>query len=85
MLVIHRTGVEGRAFAWFETDRIMEIELIDPETAFKLYIAEKETLIADATVSSHKSRLGFLLRWCEERDIESLNNLTGQRLLEYRP
>lgn len=53
----------------------MELEPIDPETAFELYIAEKETSVADATVASHKSRLSFLLRWCAERDIENLNDL----------
>ena len=62
----------------------MEIEPIDPETALELYIAEKETSVADATVASHKSRLSFLLRWCEERDIENLNELTGRRLQEFR-
>ena len=62
----------------------MELEPIDPETALELYIAEKETSVADATVTSHESRLGFLIRWCEERDIENLNNLTGRRLQEFR-
>ena len=62
----------------------MELEPIDPETAFELYIAEKETSVADATVASHKSRLSFLLRWCAERDIENLNELTGRRLQEFQ-
>ena len=62
----------------------MELEPIDPETALELYIAEKETSVADATVVSHKSRLSFLLRWCEEREIENLNELTGRRLQEFR-
>ncbi len=62
----------------------MELEPIDPKTAFELYIAEKETSVADATLVSHESRLGFLIRWCEERDIENLNNLTGRRLQEFR-
>ena len=69
---------------WFETDRTVELEPIDPETALELYIAEKETSVADATVVSHKSRLIFLLRWCEEREIENLNELTGRRLQEFR-
>ena len=62
----------------------MELEPIDPETAFELYIAEKETSVADSTVASHRSRLGFLLRWCQEREIENLNELTGRTLQEYR-
>ena len=62
----------------------MELEPIDPETALELYIAEKETPVADSTMASHESRLRFLLRWCEERDIENLNELTGRRLQEFR-
>ncbi|QHS17066.1 site-specific integrase [haloarchaeon 3A1-DGR] len=62
----------------------MKLEPIDPETALELYIAEKETSVADATAASHKSRLGFLLRWCEEREIENLNELTGRKLQEFR-
>jgi integrase len=62
----------------------MKLEPIDPDTAFELYIAEKETSVADATLAAHRSRLGFLLEWCEERDIENLNNLTGWRLQEFR-
>ncbi|WP_123620019.1 site-specific integrase [Halorubrum sp. CSM-61] len=63
----------------------MELEPIDPETAFELYIAEKKkTSVAEATVVSHKSRLSFLLRWCEEREIENLNELTRRRLQEFR-
>ena len=62
----------------------MKLEPIDPDTAFELYIAEKETSVADATLAAHRSRLGFLLEWCEERDIENLNNLTGRKLQEFR-
>jgi integrase len=62
----------------------MELEPIDPETALELYIAEKETAVADATVYSHESRLGFFVEWCDERDIENLNELTGRRLQEFR-
>lgn len=71
-------GRDVRAFVWFETDRTMELEPIDPETALELYIADKETSVADATVTSHKSLSGLLIRWCEERDIENLNDLTSQ-------
>jgi integrase len=62
----------------------MALEPIDPETALELYIAEEETAVADATVRSNKSRLGFFLDWCEEREIENLNNLTGRKLHEFR-
>ncbi len=62
----------------------MELEPIDPETAVELYLAEKETELAKATIDSHRSRLGHLVRWCGERDLDYLNDLSGRRLHEYR-
>jgi len=62
----------------------MNLEPIDPETALDLYLAEKETEAAKATIDSHRSRLSFFVEWCDKRDIENLNELTGRRLHEYR-
>ncbi|WP_312911345.1 tyrosine-type recombinase/integrase [Natronosalvus caseinilyticus] len=62
----------------------MTLEPIDPETALELYLAERETECSEATIYSHRMRLGFFLRWCGKRDIENLNTLTGRRLHEYR-
>lgn len=62
----------------------MDLEPIDPETALELYIAEKETKSSAATIRSHRSRLGHFVRWCDERDIENLNELTGRKLQEFR-
>ena len=68
----------------FATQRTMNLEPIDPKTALELYLAEKETEYAVATLYLHRSRLGFFLRWCDERGIENLNELTGRRLHEFR-
>ena len=62
----------------------MKIEPIDPETAFELYLAEKETSVSDATLVSHRSRLKFFIEWCGKRDIENLNELTGRKIQEFR-
>lgn len=62
----------------------MDLEPIDPETALELYIAEKQTKSAAATIRSHRSRLSHFVRWCDERDIENLNALTGRKLQEFR-
>lgn len=50
---------------WFAQERTVELEPIDPETALELYLAEKQADVADGTVVSHESRLGFFLDWCE--------------------
>ena len=74
----------GLKLEWFPLERTMELEPIDPETALDLYLADKETEFAKATHRSHGSRLGHFVRWCDERDITNLNELTGRRLQEYR-
>ncbi|MFP9062236.1 tyrosine-type recombinase/integrase [Natrialbaceae archaeon A-chndr2] len=62
----------------------MTLEPIDPETALELYLDEKRTEVAVATLRSHRSRLGHLVRWCDKREITNLNELTGRKLHEYR-
>ena len=62
----------------------MNLEPMEPETALELYLAERETELAEATIYSHRSRLGHFVRWCEKRSIDNLNDLTGRRLHEYR-
>ncbi|GAB3695519.1 tyrosine-type recombinase/integrase [Halorubrum pallidum] len=62
----------------------MNLEPIDPETAVELYLADRETEVAKATLYSHSSRLGHFVRWCDEEDIENLNELSGRTLHEYR-
>jgi len=62
----------------------MELEPIDPETAVELYLADRQAELADETLTSHKSRLKFFVEWCDERDIENLNELTGRKLNEFR-
>jgi site-specific recombinase XerD len=62
----------------------MSLELIDPETAVELYLADREAEVAKATLYSHSSRLGHFVRWCDEEDIDNLNELSGRSLHEYR-
>lgn len=62
----------------------MELEPIDPQTALDLYLADREPEVAESTLYAHRSRLGHFVRWCDEQDIENLNELTGRRLHEYR-
>lgn len=62
----------------------MSLEPIEPEKAPELYLADRETELADSTIYSHKSRLGHFIRWCNENDITNLNALNGRKLQEYR-
>ena len=62
----------------------MSLEPIDPETALELYLDDRENNVTEATLYSHRSRIGHFIRWCDENDITNLNTLTGRQLHEYR-
>jgi site-specific recombinase XerD len=62
----------------------MNLEPIDPETAVELYLADREAEVAKATLYSHSSRLGHFVRWCDEENIDNLNELSGRSLHAYR-
>jgi len=62
----------------------MSLEPIDPETALELYLADRENELTEATIYSHRSRLGHFVRWCDEQNLDNLNELTGRQLHRYR-
>ena len=62
----------------------MELEPIDPDTALELYLTDRESNLSQATIYSHRSRLGHFVRWCDQQDITKLNTLTGRQLHRYR-
>jgi len=62
----------------------MSLEPIKPKAALELYLAYRENELSQATMYSHNSRIGHLVRWCNEKSIENVNELTGRKLQEYR-
>jgi site-specific recombinase XerD len=62
-----------------------ELEDIEPDEALQLYINHRRREVSEATLRSHKSRLGHFIRWCtDEKGIDNLNDLTGRALHEFR-
>lgn len=62
-----------------------ELEPIAPDEAIELYIDHRRREVSDATLRSHRSRLGHFIRWCnDEKGIDNLNELTGRNLHEFR-
>ncbi len=65
--------------------RQRSLEPIEPEHALELYIADRENNVSQATIYSHRSRLGHFVRWCNnEADIANLNELSGRQFHEFR-
>jgi len=61
-----------------------ELDLIEPEAAVELYLQDKQREAAEATVRSHRSRLGHFLEWCDEEGIDNMNDLTARQLHAHR-
>jgi site-specific recombinase XerD len=62
----------------------MALEPLRPNEAVELYLEDRESELAKATQYAHSSRLGHFIRWCDEQDIDNLNELTGRTLHRYR-
>ncbi len=62
-----------------------ELEPITPDDALELYLDHRRREVTEATLRSHRSRLGHFVRWCaDEKGIDNLNHLTGRNLHEFR-
>lgn len=70
----------------FAVERIMydDLEPMAPERAVELYLEDKRSEYAELTLASHESRLRKFLSWCNEEDIENLNDLSGRKLKAYK-
>lgn len=62
----------------------MTLEPMEPRQGLSLYLADRENEVSKATLYSHRSRLGHLVRWCEQEGITNTNKLTGRKLHEFR-
>jgi site-specific recombinase XerC len=61
-----------------------ELQPIDPESAVKMYLNEREPEVADKTLENLRNHLGHFVQWCDEQGITDSSELTGRRLHEYR-
>jgi len=58
---------------------------LEPKHALEPYLADRENNVSQATIYSHRTRLGHFIRWCNnEASINNLNELSGRQLHEFR-
>jgi len=60
----------------------MSLDPVERDTALEL--ADRENNVIEATIYSHRSRLGHFVRWCAEEGSTNLNELTGWKLHRFR-
>lgn len=61
-----------------------ELDSIEPRDAQELYLKYKATEVTDKTLRSHRYRTNPFVEWCDEQDIDDMNDVTGRHLQEYR-
>jgi len=61
-----------------------DLEPIEPRTARELYLDHKAVDCSESTVYNHRYRLKPFLEWCEENDLDNLNDLSGRDVQTYR-
>jgi integrase len=61
-----------------------QLDSIEPSDARELYLKHKATQVTEATKRAHKYRTSHFIRWCEEKGIDDMNDLTGRHLQEFR-
>jgi site-specific recombinase XerD len=81
-----RTREEGdRGSAMQGTTPDGQLEPLTPDEGVELFLdlRERDSSIRDSTLENDRTRLGPFLEWCEETEVENLNDLTGRKLDQF--
>ena len=65
------------------TDR-PRLEPIAPAEAIELYFSHRRSELSEKTLQNQRYRLESFREWCDENDLENLNDLTGRDLHRFR-
>jgi len=60
------------------------LQPLSPREALEIHLSKLSEEYTESTVSSHKSRLQFFIEFCDDQDIDDLNDLTGRDILQFR-
>lgn len=60
-----------------------ELEPIAPAEAVEMWLNHKSANCADSTIQSYRYRLERFLEWCEDEEIEDLNELESRDVFRY--
>jgi len=61
-----------------------KLDRVHPATVLDLYLAERETDLAERTRRSQRYVLERFVAWCDERDVTAVADLDGRDLHEFR-
>ncbi|MCJ0620094.1 tyrosine-type recombinase/integrase [Haloarcula hispanica] len=60
-----------------------DLEPLSPEEGVDRFLTHREPSVRKSTLQNAKTRLRYFLDWCEEREIENLNTLSGRDMSDF--
>ena len=60
------------------------LEPLDPAQGVEMYLEARRDDLSEPTRKAQKYRLAAFVQWCDEEEIENLNELSGRDLYRYR-
>lgn len=60
-----------------------ELKTLSPEEGVRIFLEHRKPSVRTSTIRNARTRLRFFLEWCDEREIENLNTLTGRDLADF--
>lgn len=60
-----------------------DLDPLAPEEGVRRFLRHREPSVRESTYRNSKTRLRFFLDWCEEEEIDDLNDLTGRNLADF--
>ncbi|WP_380681126.1 tyrosine-type recombinase/integrase [Salinigranum sp. GCM10025319] len=60
-----------------------DLQPLSPAEGVDRFITHREPSVRKSTLQNAKTRLGHFLDWCDERDVDELNDLTGRDLADF--
>ncbi|SNZ06495.1 Site-specific recombinase XerD [Natronoarchaeum philippinense] len=60
-----------------------DLQPLGPEEGVERFLQHREPSVRESTLQNARTRLAAFLDWCEEREIENLNELTGRDLADF--
>lgn len=60
-----------------------DLQPLPPAEGVERFLQHREPSVRESTIRNARTRLRFFLDWCEEREVENLNELTGRDLSDF--